>query len=182
MVTRRTGGGSLPSLQRRCLHQQLALIAIVALLFLVIVDSVYGFGSINYQRISQHHHADPKLLLTTSSSSLSSSSPSSESGRMACNNDSPLTINSYSNKQSTSITKLYAKKQPTNNDKNNSEEEDDKNKVMGIFNSKSPGTLLIAPFVILFGLDLILNIAAITRRSLEYVLTGQLPSNTPWGG
>ena len=176
MVTRRMGGGSLPSLQRRCLHQQLALIAIVALLFLVIVDSVYGFGSINYQRISQHHHADPKLLLTTTTSS----SPSS--GRMACNNDSPLTINSYSNKQSTSITKLYAKKQPTNNDKNNSEEEDDKNKVMGIFNSKSPGTLLIAPFVILFGLDLILNIAAITRRSLEYVLTGQLPSNTPWGG
>ena len=174
MVTRRMGGGSLPSLQRRCLHEQLALIAIVALLFLVIVDSVYGFGSINYQRISQHH-ADPKLLLTTTSSSPSS-------GRMACNNDSPLTINSYSNKQSTSITKLYAKKQPTNNDKNNSEEEDDKNKVMGIFNSKSPGTLLIAPFVILFGLDLILNIAAITRRSLEYVLTGQLSSNTPWGG
>ena len=170
------GGGSLPSLQRRCLHRQLALVAIVLLLLLVIVDSVYGFGSINYQRISQHHHADPKLLLTTTSSS----SPSS--GRMACNNDSPLTINSYSNKQSTSITKLYAKKQPTNNDKNNSEEEDDKNKVMGIFNSKSPGTLLIAPFVILFGLDLILNIAAITRRSLEYVLTGQLPSNTPWGG
>lgn len=175
MVTRRMGGGSQPSLQRRCLHRQLALVAIVLLLLLVIVDSVYGFGSINYQRFSQHHHADPKLMLTTTSSSPSS-------GRMACNNDSPLTINSYSNKQSTSITKLYAKKQPTNNDKNNSEEEDDKNKVMGIFNSKSPGTLLIAPFVILFGLDLILNIAAITRRSLEYVLTGQLPSNTPWGG
>ena len=173
MVTRRMGGGSLPSLQRRCLHQQLVLIAIVALLFLV-VDSVYGFGSSNYQRISQHHHADPKLLLTTTSSSPSS-------GRMACNNDSPLIINSYSNKQSSSITTLYAKKQPSSNNKNNNEEDDD-NKVMGIFNSKSPGTLLIAPFVILFGLDLILNIAAITRRSLEYVLTGQLPSNTPWGG
>ena len=167
------GGGSLPSLQRRCLHRQLALVAIVLLLLLVIVDSVYGFGSINYQRFSQHHHADPKLMLTTTSSSPSS-------GRMACNNDSPLIINSYSNKQSSSITKLYAKKQPTTSD--NNEDDDDNNKVMGIFNSKSPGTLLIAPFVILFGLDLILNIAAITRRSLEYVLTGQLPSNTPWGG
>ena len=96
------GGGSQPSLQRRCLHRQLALVAIVLLLLLVIVDSVYGFGSINYQRFSQHHHADPKLMLTTTSSSPSS-------GRMACNNDSPLIINSYSNKQSSSITKLYAK-------------------------------------------------------------------------
>ena len=80
-------------------------------------------------------------------------------------------------------TALYAKKQQPNkssitrsnfleeiSDKDNNEDE---NKMFGIF-KKSPGTLIIAPFVFLFGLDLILNILAITRRSLEFALTGEV--------
>ncbi len=36
-----------------------------------------------------------------------------------------------------------------------------------------PGTIIIAPFVALFALDLVLNILAVTRRTIEYALTGQ---------
>lgn len=38
---------------------------------------------------------------------------------------------------------------------------------------EKPGTLLIAPFVVLVALDLLANIAVITKRSIEYALTGQ---------
>lgn len=31
----------------------------------------------------------------------------------------------------------------------------------------NPGTLIVAPFVLLFGLDLIANILVVTKRSLE---------------
>jgi len=85
--------------------------------------------------------------------------------------------------QSISTTALYAKKQQPNKSSitrsNFLEEISDKdtdggeNKMFGIF-KKSPGTLIIAPFVFLFGLDLILNILAITRRSLEFALTGEV--------
>ena len=45
----------------------------------------------------------------------------------------------------------------------------------GIFDTfqKSPGTLLLAPFLFLFGLDIIANIAVITKRSLEVLFTGE---------
>jgi hypothetical protein len=38
---------------------------------------------------------------------------------------------------------------------------------------EKPGTLIVFPFLLIFGLDLVANIAAITRRSLEYDFTGQ---------
>jgi hypothetical protein len=37
----------------------------------------------------------------------------------------------------------------------------------------SPGTILIAPFVLLLGLDLLANIAVLTKRSIEVALTGE---------
>ncbi|KAL9188083.1 hypothetical protein ACHAXT_006461 [Thalassiosira profunda] len=52
------------------------------------------------------------------------------------------------------------------------EEEADENRMMGLF-KKSPGTLIIVPFVLLFGLDLVLNIAVVTKRSLEVFFTGE---------
>ena len=36
-----------------------------------------------------------------------------------------------------------------------------------------PGTLVIAPFVLLFFLDIVANILVLTKRTLEYVLTGE---------
>ena len=39
-------------------------------------------------------------------------------------------------------------------------------KVMQVF-KKNPGTIIVAPFVLLFGFDLIANILVVTKRSLE---------------
>ena len=87
------------------------------------------------------------------------------------------------NQSISTTTALYAKKQQPNKSSitrsNFLEEISDKdtdggeNEMFGIF-KKSPGTLIIAPFVFLFGLDHILNILAITRRSLEFALTGEV--------
>lgn len=43
-----------------------------------------------------------------------------------------------------------------------------------------PGTLLILPFVVLVGLDLLLNIAVLTKRTFEFLVLGQAPSSEPW--
>jgi hypothetical protein len=43
-----------------------------------------------------------------------------------------------------------------------------------------PGGLILLPFVVLFGLDLLLNILFLTKRSLEYFLLGQAPSQETW--
>ena len=61
------------------------------------------------------------------------------------------------------------------------EEDDDSSNsgIMGIF-KKSPGTVIIAPFILLFGLDLIANIAVVTKRSLEVLFTGEYTVWTPW--
>jgi hypothetical protein len=43
-----------------------------------------------------------------------------------------------------------------------------------------PGTFLILPLVAIVGIDLLLNIVAITKRSLEFFVLGQAPSTDPW--
>ena len=45
---------------------------------------------------------------------------------------------------------------------------------------KNKGLIFIAPFIFLFGLDLVLNIAVITKRSLEVLFTGEYTIWTPW--
>jgi hypothetical protein len=45
---------------------------------------------------------------------------------------------------------------------------------------KNKGVIFIAPFIFLFGLDLVLNIAVITKRSLEVLFTGEYTIWTPW--
>jgi hypothetical protein len=54
------------------------------------------------------------------------------------------------------------------------------NKILGGVFRKSPGAVIVAPFVLLFGLDLILNIAVITKRTLEVLFTGGYTVWTPW--
>ncbi|KAL3822041.1 hypothetical protein ACHAXA_007834 [Cyclostephanos tholiformis] len=51
--------------------------------------------------------------------------------------------------------------------------------VTGVF-KKSPGAIIIAPFVLIFGLDLIANIVVVTKRSLEVLFTGEYTVWTPW--
>ena len=45
---------------------------------------------------------------------------------------------------------------------------------------KNKGVIFIAPLIFLFGLDLVLNIAVITKRSLEVLFTGEYTIWTPW--
>jgi len=86
------------------------------------------------------------------------------------NDDYTTSIRSYK-KQLTTKTILYAKK------KSPSSSDDDSSSSNKWTN---PGNLLIAPFVLIFGLDLILNILAITRRTIEYLLTGDVSCVGSW--
>lgn len=78
-------------------------------------------------------------------------------------------------------TSLNAKKKQIKGGASVEEEDDDSSNsgIMGIF-KKSPGTIIIAPFILLFGLDLIANIAVVTKRSLEVLFTGEYTVWTPW--
>ena len=63
--------------------------------------------------------------------------------------------------------------------KKDAERDGDDGDAASIF-KKSPGTLVIAPLVFLFGLDLVLNIGVVTKRSLEVFFTGEYTVWTPW--
>jgi hypothetical protein len=45
---------------------------------------------------------------------------------------------------------------------------------------EKPASLIFLPIVALFGLDLVLNIFFITKRSIEYFVLGQTPSQETW--
>lgn len=70
------------------------------------------------------------------------------------------------------LSPLQAKK--NKNDISTAENKDEEKKKL------SPGTYIIAPFVFLFGLDIVLNILVVTKRSLEVALTGEYTVWTPW--
>ena len=70
--------------------------------------------------------------------------------------------------QETSLTA----KNPTNNDANDSAEKPTMINTI----KKSPGTLIAAPFVLLIGVDLVLNVAFLVKRTVEYFVFGKLPS------
>ena len=44
----------------------------------------------------------------------------------------------------------------------------------------SPGTLIAAPFVVLVGVDIALNIGVLVKRTVEYFVFGKLPSTEVW--
>ena len=74
-----------------------------------------------------------------------------------------------SNKEA-SLSPLQAKKSKDDISEN---ESGDKKKL-------SPATYVVAPFVFIFGLDIVLNILVVTKRSIEVALTGEYTVWTPW--
>jgi hypothetical protein len=65
---------------------------------------------------------------------------------------------------------------------NENNENNDGTSLTSIWNAlqEKPGGLIILPFVIIFGLDLLLNIFFLTKRSFEYIVLGQAPSQETW--
>lgn len=158
---------------RRCgYYRYLLLVAIICILSLSISD-VDGFSpsstsSSNLKTIRQYAKNSINEQRSYSEVPLITSSIYS--------NDSNTSIRSHNNANQS--TTLYAKKKsPTSN--NDDDSSTSSNTFMGIFKD-NPGNLIIAPFVLIFGLDLILNILAITRRTIEYVLTGDVSCIGSW--
>ena len=67
---------------------------------------------------------------------------------------------------------LYKKENKSNNNGKPLMQPDDKSSWIDSVKDK-PGTLVIAPFVLLFFLDIVANILVLTKRTLEYALTGE---------
>jgi hypothetical protein len=67
--------------------------------------------------------------------------------------------------------------------KNKNDAEDDDTDISPVFwkdLGKKPGNLIILPFVALVGIDLLLNLIFITKRSIEFFVFGQAPSTDTW--
>lgn len=82
-----------------------------------------------------------------------------------------------------SSTAIEAAKKTRGDDRGARDDEDDaaeKGILIGGVFKKSPGLIFVAPLVLIFGLDLIANIAVVTKRSLEVLFTGEYTVWTPW--
>mmetsp|Transcript_17916 Transcript_17916/g.27259 ORF Transcript_17916/g.27259 Transcript_17916/m.27259 type:complete len:136 (-) Transcript_17916:91-498(-) len=93
----------------------------------------------------------------------------------ATNNPSRLPFSSSRTKTSNTaaaLSPLQAKKSKDNNISAENESGDKK--------KLSPATYVLAPFVLIFGLDIVLNILVVTKRSLEVAFTGEYTVWTPW--
>jgi hypothetical protein len=73
---------------------------------------------------------------------------------------------------------VAAAKPPTS--KQSDDEKDSKASSILDTLKERPGTLIALPFVVLIGLDLMANIVFLTKRTLEYVAFGKLPSTEVW--
>mmetsp|Transcript_16867 Transcript_16867/g.40320 ORF Transcript_16867/g.40320 Transcript_16867/m.40320 type:complete len:185 (-) Transcript_16867:99-653(-) len=139
---------------------------VAAVLLLVDTATVHGFSVIrsNYPHSGCHRW-------TSRARGVPSLAARTPPGRI--NNN----VGSTKNAKKT-LSQLHAKKKET---ENVAEEKDDdsNNKMMAVF-KKSPGVAIVAPFVLVFGLDLVLNIAVVTKRSLEVFFTGEYTVWTPW--
>ena len=67
-----------------------------------------------------------------------------------------------------------------NENKNDVDESADISPVFWKDLGKKPGNLIFLPFIALFGIDLLLNIVFITKRSIEYFVLGQTPGTETW--
>lgn len=85
----------------------------------------------------------------------------------------PLSPTQIGKSDSKDIISLCAKKSSNSSEKDSDGDMSEKKKM-------SPATLVLAPLVFLFGLDLVLNIAVVTKRSLEVFFTGEYTVYTPW--
>ena len=64
--------------------------------------------------------------------------------------------------------------------KNQNDESEEVSPVFWEDIGKKPGNLIFLPIVAIVGIDLLLNIIFITKRSIEYFLLGQAPSTETW--
>ena len=46
--------------------------------------------------------------------------------------------------------------------------------------TNSPGGMILFPFVVIFGLDILLNTFFLTKRTFEFFVLGQAPSTDTW--
>ena len=89
------------------------------------------------------------------------------------NNPSLLPFSSSRTKTSNTAAGLSPLKAKKSKDDISQNESGDKKKL-------SPATYVLAPFVLIFGLDIVLNILVVTKRSLEVAFTGEYTVWTPW--
>ena len=82
----------------------------------------------------------------------------------------------------TSTTMLLKTKGNTNIKKKRNDDGDDEDLSVNFWRDlgKKPGNLIMLPFVAIVGIDLLLNIVFITKRSIDYFLLGQAPSTQTW--
>mmetsp|Transcript_8849 Transcript_8849/g.16009 ORF Transcript_8849/g.16009 Transcript_8849/m.16009 type:complete len:173 (-) Transcript_8849:410-928(-) len=159
-----------PSLRRHHPKYHAHYIAATILVAFLSAHSILGFsiGSRSRAVVYHYHGNDARFHATVPSPHLTD--------RIIC--ESSI----FEMTKSRSPVILNAKKQ-SNNESGEKEDGDSNsingNNFMGIF-KKSPGVAVVAPFVLLFGVDLLLNIAVITKRSLEVLFTGEYTVWTPW--
>ena len=115
-----------------------------------------------------HHYSTPSYTSGLSQLTLSSFSKPSTlvSARVTMRHEHPTT-------------RCYATFN-NNNKKSSVVEDDSKKGTNSTTKQMSPGTLLVIPFVVIIGLDLLLNIAFLTKRTFEYFVLGQVPSTETW--
>ena len=88
-------------------------------------------------------------------------------------NLSPLHHVPSSSRTKTSNTEVALSPLQAKQSKDDISENGDKKKL-------SPATYVLAPFDFIFGLDIVLNILVVTKRSIEVALTGEYTVWTPW--
>mmetsp|Transcript_20530 Transcript_20530/g.33813 ORF Transcript_20530/g.33813 Transcript_20530/m.33813 type:complete len:135 (-) Transcript_20530:117-521(-) len=91
----------------------------------------------------------------------------------AANNHNPSLIHFPSSRTKTSNTAALSLQAKKSKYEISEKESGDEKKL-------SPATYVLAPFVFIFGLDIVLNILVVTKRSLEVALTGEYTVWTPW--
>jgi len=89
------------------------------------------------------------------------------------NNQCQLPFPSSRTKTSNTAAELSPLQAKKSKDEISENENGDKKKL-------SPATYVLAPFVFIFGLDIVLNILVVTKRSLEVAFTGEYTVWTPW--
>jgi hypothetical protein len=89
--------------------------------------------------------------------------------------------NSNSNRSSSNNANFKKKVNVMSNESDDGKQESTNigDRIMAPFRN-SVGGMILFPFVFIFGLDLVLNILALAKRSFEYFVLGQIPSTEPW--
>eukprot|EP00534_Pseudo-nitzschia_fraudulenta_P001527 CAMPEP_0201131016 /NCGR_PEP_ID=MMETSP0850-20130426/41582_1 /ASSEMBLY_ACC=CAM_ASM_000622 /TAXON_ID=183588 /ORGANISM="Pseudo-nitzschia fraudulenta, Strain WWA7" /LENGTH=161 /DNA_ID=CAMNT_0047400943 /DNA_START=61 /DNA_END=543 /DNA_ORIENTATION=- len=95
-------------------------------------------------------------------------------------NDSKTVVSNPSLPSPNSNTSLRFGRGNKNDPKNKNDEDKDTSPIFWKDLSAKPGNLIVLPFVAIVGIDLLLNIFFITKRSFDFFVLGQAPSTEPW--